>query len=196
MPFVTEEVYSNLILEDKADSIMISDWPKAEEIPAFPEEADMMTHLMAAIKSVRNIRTEMGVPPSRKAHVILVTPDAKTAKMFVDGTGFLERLASVSSLETRTDKDGIPATAVAAIFDGGEIYMPLEDLIDISKELERLNKEKDNLIGEIKRSESKLSNESFVSRAPEKVVNAEKEKLAKHKEMYKGIEERIAMLAK
>ena len=74
--------------------------------------------------------------------------------------------------------------------------MPLEDLIDISKELERLNKEKDNLIGEIKRSESKLSNESFVSRAPEKVVNAEKEKLAKHKEMYKGIEERIAMLAK
>ena len=196
MPFVTEEVYSNLILDGKADSIMISDWPKAEEIPAFPEEADMMTHLMAAIKSVRNIRTEMGVPPSRKAHVILVTPDAKTAKMFVDGTGFLERLASVSSLETRTDKEGIPATAVAAIFDGGEIYMPLEDLIDISKELERLNKEKENLIGEIKRGESKLSNESFVSRAPEKVVNAEKEKLAKYKEMYKGIEERIAMLAK
>ena len=196
MPFVTEEVYSNLILDNKADSIMISEWPKAEEIPSYPEEADMMTHLMAAIKSVRNIRTEMGVPPSRKAHVILVTPDAKTAKMFVDGTGFLERLASVASLETRTDKEGIPATAVAAIFDGGEIYMPLEDLIDISKELERLNKEKENLLGEIERSESKLANESFVSRAPEKVVNAEKEKLAKHKEMYKGIEERIAMLTK
>jgi len=195
MPFVTEEVYDNLFIDRKTDSIMISDWPDASAVPSFPEDEKMMTTLMSAIRSIRNIRAEMGVAPSRKAHVILVSPDDSVAKIFKDGLPFLVRLASVSSLDTQKTKEGIPATAVAAMFAGGEIYMPLEDLIDISKELERLSKEKEKLEGELKRVEGKLSNENFVSRAPENVINAEREKQAKYKEMYSSLDERIKILS-
>ena len=196
MPFITAEVYTNLVLNDKAESIMISDWPDAAEIPVYRDEADMMATLMGAIRSIRNIRTEMNVPPSHKAHIIVVSKSDKVRAMFEDGKAFLERLASVSSLETTDDKAGIPETAVAAIFDGGEVYIPLEELIDIEKELARLEGEKERLAGEIKRGEGKLSNQQFVSNAPEKVVNAEREKLAKYQEMYKGVEERIATLSR
>ncbi|MCR5529314.1 MAG: valine--tRNA ligase [Saccharofermentans sp.] len=195
MPFLTEEVYSNLILKDSKESIMISDWPKAEDIGKYPEDEKMMTTLMGAIRSIRNIRSEMNVAPSRKAHVIFVTPDESIAKIFKDGLPFLERLASVSSLDTQGNKEGIPATAVAALFAGGEAYMPLDDLIDISKELERLSKEKDRLEGELKRVAGKLANEAFVSKAPEKVINAEKEKQSKYQEMYDNITDRIKMLS-
>ena len=196
MPFITEEVYSNLVLDGKAESIMISDWPDADKIPASPDEAEMMETLMDAIRGIRAVRKDMDVAPSRKAHIIVVTPSDKTASMFVNGEGFLARLASVSGLETRKDKEGIPSTAVAAMFKGGEIYLPLEDLIDISKELERLGKEKERLEGEIARVSGKLANESFVSRAPAAVVDQERVKLAKYEEMHKSITERIAILSK
>ncbi|MCQ2481887.1 MAG: valine--tRNA ligase [Clostridia bacterium] len=194
MPFVTEEVYLNLILENKADSIMISDWPTVSKFGSFPEDARKMSVLMDAIRSIRNIRSEMGVVPSRKAHIIVVTSDDSIAKMFVDGEAFLQRLASVSSLETSSDKSGVPSSAVTAIFDGGEIYMPLGELIDIAKEIERLEGEKKNLEGELKRVEGKLSNESFVSKAPEKVIAQEREKQTKYMEMYKGVLARIEAL--
>ncbi|MBO4681055.1 MAG: valine--tRNA ligase [Clostridiales bacterium] len=196
MPFITEEVYSNLVLDGKAESIMISDWPDADKIPASPDEAEMMETLMDAIRGIRAVRKDMDVAPSRKAHIIVVTPSDKTASMFVNGEGFLARLASVSGLETRKDKEGIPSTAVAAMFKGGEIYLPLEDLIDIGKELERLGKEKERLEGEIARVSGKLANESFVSRAPAAVVDQERAKLAKYEEMHKSITERIAILSK
>ena len=196
MPFITEEVYSNLVLDGKAESIMISDWPDASKIPASPDEAEMMETLMDAIRGIRAVRKDMDVAPSRKAHIIVVTSSDKTASMFVNGEGFLARLASVSGLETRKDKEGIPSTAVAAMFKGGEIYLPLEDLIDISKELERLGKEKERLEGEIARVSGKLANESFVSRAPAAVVDQERAKLTKYEEMHKSITERIEILSK
>ena len=196
MPFITEEVYSNLVLDGKAESIMISDWPDASKIPASPDEAEMMETLMDAIRGIRAVRKDMDVAPSRKAHIIVVTPSDKIASMFVNGEGFLARLASVSGLETRKDKEGIPSTAVAAMFKGGEIYLPLEDLIDISKELERLGKEKERLEGEIARVSGKLANESFVSRAPAAVVDQERAKLTKYEEMHKSITERIEILSK
>ena len=196
MPFITEEVYSNLVLDGKSESIMISDWPDADKIPASPDEAEMMETLMDAIRGIRAVRKDMDVAPSRKAHIIVVTPSDKTASMFVNGEAFLARLASVSGLETRKDKEGIPSTAVAAMFKGGEIYLPLEDLIDIGKELERLGKEKERLEGEIARVSGKLANESFVSRAPAAVVDQERAKLAKYEEMHKSITERIAILSK
>ena len=194
MPFITEEVYSNLVLDSKSESIMISDWPSADGIPAYAEDADMMSTLMDAIRGIRAVRKDMDVAPSRKAHIIVVTPSDKVAGMFTDGVAFLQRLASVSGLETRDNKDGIPATAVAAMFNGGEIYIPLEDLIDIDKELERLAKEKDRLAGEIKRVSGKLANEAFVSRAPEAVVNEEREKRANYEKMFNNIVDRIQML--
>lgn len=195
MPFITEEVYQNLALDNKAESIMITDWPTVNEDMIFAEDEKKMETLMDAIRSIRNTRTEMGVAPSRKAQIIVVTGDSNVSDMFVNGKGFLERLASVSDLETQSDKTGIPATAVACQFEGGEIYIPLGELVDIDKELERLNKEKADLQKELDRVAGKLSNESFVSKAPEKVINAEREKQVKYQEMYKNVEERIEMLS-
>ena len=149
---------------------------------------------MDAIRAIRNVRVNMGVAPSRKANIILVTPDSSVADMFAAGLSFLERLASVSGLDVRDSKKDIPTTAVAAVFGGGEIYIPLEDLIDIDKELERLNKEIENLRKEIERVETKLSNAEFVGKAPEKVIAAEREKQARYKDMYTSIEERMALL--
>ena len=196
MPFITEEVYSNLVIADKAESIMISDWPEADKVLSSPEDAEMMNTMIDAIRGIRAVRKNMDVAPSRKAHIIVVTSSDKIAKMFTDGEGFLERLASVSSLETRQSKEGIPSTAVTAVFGGGEIYIPLEDLIDIAKELERLDKEKTRLDGEIKRLNGKLSNESFVSKAPAAVVEQERAKLAKYEEMYANLSDRIEVLSK
>ncbi len=196
MPFITEEVYSNLVISDKAESIMISDWPEADKVLASSEDAEMMNTMIDAIRGIRAVRKNMDVAPSRKAHIIVVTASDKIAKMFTDGEGFLERLASVSSLETRQSKEGIPSTAVTAVFGGGEIYIPLEDLIDIAKELERLDKEKTRLDGEIKRLNGKLSNESFVSKAPAAVVEQERAKLAKYEEMYANLSDRIEVLSK
>ena len=196
MPFITEEVYSNLVVADKAESIMIADWPEADKVMASSEDAEMMNTMIDAIRGIRAVRKNMDVAPSRKAHIIVVTTSDKIADMFTQGEGFLERLASVSSLETRTTKDGIPSTAVQAVFGGGEIYIPLEDLIDIAKELERLDKEKTRLDGEIKRLNGKLSNESFVSKAPAAVVEQERAKLAKYEEMYANLSDRIEVLSK
>jgi len=196
MPFITEEVYSNLVIADKAESIMVAEWPEADKVMSSPEDAEMMNTMIDAIRGIRAVRKNMDVAPSRKAHIIVVTSSDKIAKMFTDGEGFLERLASVSSLETRQSKEGIPSTAVTAVFGGGEIYIPLEDLIDIAKELERLDKEKTRLDGEIKRLNGKLSNESFVSKAPAAVVEHERAKLAKYEEMYANLSDRIEVLSK
>ena len=195
MPFLTEEVYRNLVIDDKSDSIMITDWPDASKIPSYPEEERMMSTLMGAIRSMRNIRAEMNVAPSRKAHIIVVAASDMIASMFTNGVAFLERLASVGSLEIRKDKAGIPPTAVTAVFEGGEIYIPLEDLIDISKEVERLKKSMEKIDGEIKRLSGKLSNEKFVSKAPAAVVEAERAKLAKFEEMIRNIKDRINTLS-
>ena len=196
MPFITEEVYSNLVLADKAESIMIAEWPEADKVLASTEDAEMMNTMIDAIRGIRAVRKNMDVAPSRKAHIIVVTSSDKIADMFTQGEGFLERLASVSSLETRKTKEGIPSTAVTAVFGGGEIYIPLEDLIDIAKELERLDKEKTRLDGEIKRLNGKLSNESFVSKAPAAVVEQERAKLAKYEEMFANLSDRIEVLSK
>ena len=194
MPFLTEEVYSYLVLDHRAESIMISDWPKPDASDEYPAQEQQMVLLMDAIRAIRNVRVNMGVAPSRKANIILVTDDSTVADMFVTGKGFLERLASVSGLEVRDNKDNIPSTAVAAVFGGGEIYIPLEDLIDIEKELDRLDKEMINLKRELERVEGKLSNEEFVGKAPEKVIIAEREKQVRYQEMYKNILARIELL--
>ncbi len=118
MPFITEEVYTNLVVADKAESIMIAEWPEADKVLSSIEDAEMMNTMIDAIRGIRAVRKNMDVAPSRKAHIIVVTSSDKIADMFTQGEGFLERLASVSSLETRTTKDGIPSTAVQAVFVG------------------------------------------------------------------------------
>lgn len=193
MPFVTEEIYGNLI--HAHGSIMVSPWPQPDPDLQYPLEEQQVTVLMDAIRAIRNIRTNMGVPFSRKASMIVVSQDPEIRAMFRQSESFLDRLASVSGLAIRTDKSDIPATAVAAIFAGGEIFIPLADLIDLKKEIERLTKEKDKIEQELDRVRAKLSNETFVGKAPEKVVQAEKEKLGRYIDMHTGTCQRLDELS-
>ena len=192
MPFVTEEIYGHLITD--GDSIMVSSWPQADASLIFTEESERMTVLMDAIRGIRNIRTDMQVPFSRKINLLVVSDKPEIRNMFAESLAFMQRLAGVEGLETRQNSEGIPATAVTALFAGGEVFIPLEDLIDIEKEIARLTKEKENLEQELKRVRGKLANESFVNKAPEKVIQAEREKLSKYESMYQSTVERIGKL--
>ena len=192
MPFVTEAIHSHLV--QTSDSIMISDWPVADPNLNFPDDERQMAVLMDAIREIRNVRTSMNVPPSRKAGIIVVSPQEQIRTIFENSLPFLQRLASVSTLATQTSKDNIPATAVTAIFGAGEIFIPLQDLIDLGKEIERLEKEKANLEQEVARVQSKLANAEFVAKAPEKVINLEREKIVKYEAMLVSANERIDQL--
>jgi len=191
MPFITEEIYRHLINDD--ESIMISKWPEYDKELDFPEAERDMELVMNAIKAVRNIKAEMKVPHSRKTKLIFVTGDAEGA-ILNDSRKFLERLAGASDVVIRKDKEGIPQNAVAAVIAGAEIYIPLEDLVDIQKEIERLEKEKENLEKELERVNSKLNNQGFVAKAPSKVVEEERAKKAKYSEMYEKVMERLRNL--
>ena len=135
---------------------------------------------MAALKAVRNQRSEMNIPPSKRAKVMIVT-DKKD--VFSQGTAFFEKLAGASEVVFADNTDDIPKNAVSCVVEAAQIFMPLDDLVDREKELARLTKEKENLESEIKRVESKLSNQGFIAKAPEKVVEEERKKGEKYKEM-------------
>ncbi|MEG6614077.1 valine--tRNA ligase [Pseudoclostridium thermosuccinogenes] len=192
MPFITEEIYRHLINDD--ESIMISPWPEYIEKYNFPGEEKKMRMVMDAIRSIRNIRAEMNVPISRKAKVIFVAADSENRSILAEGRSFFERLAGVSEISVQTGKEGIPADAVTSIIEGAEIYIPLDDLIDIEKEIERLEKEKAGLEKELERVNGKLSNEGFIAKAPAKVVEEERAKKVKYQEMYDKVVERLNAL--
>ncbi len=186
MPFITEEIWQHLPHE--GESIMISRWPEYNEKLNFPQDEESMELIMQAISAIRNRRAEMNVPPSKKAKVIIVT--SKT-DVFEQGTAFFEKLASASEAVVQTDKSGISDNAVNVVVPSAEIYLPLDELVDKSKELERLNAEKKKLEGEIKRVEGKLNNPGFVNKAPAKVVDEERAKGEKYKEMLEKVLESI-----
>lgn len=194
MPFITEEIYSHLINED--ESIMISKWPLYEEKYNYEEEENKMQLIMNIIKSIRNIRAEMNVPPSRKAKTIFVASGIREREILKEGEVFFKTLGYSSEIAIQADKSGIPSDAVTSVLAGVEVFIPLEDLIDIEKEIERLEKEKENLEKELDRVSKKLSNEGFVSKAPKNVVDAEREKKEKYQEMYEKVLERLKSLKK
>ncbi|MCD8180999.1 MAG: valine--tRNA ligase [Firmicutes bacterium] len=182
MPFITEEIWQHLPHE--GESIMISEWPVYDEKLSFPQDEESMELIMRAISAIRNRRAEMNVPPSKKAKVVIVT---EKTDVFKQGTAFFEKLASASEAAVQSDKSGISDNAVNIVVPSAEIYLPLDELVDKNKELERLNKEKKDLESEIKRVEGKLSNAGFVNKAPQKVVDEEKAKGEKYKEMLEKV---------
>ncbi len=194
MPFITEEIYTHLVNDGR--SIMISEWPVYDEELSFTADEAKMNIIMDAIRSTRNIRAEMNVPPSRRAKMIFVAAGETEGATLLEGTSFFQRLAGASEVTVQTDRAGIPADAVGTVIAGAEIFIPLDELIDIDKEIERLNKEKANLEGELKRVEGKLNNEGFVAKAPAKVIEEEKAKREKYKDMYLKVVERLESLRK
>ncbi|HHT65741.1 MAG: valine--tRNA ligase [Caldicoprobacterales bacterium] len=191
MPFITEEIWQHLPHE--GESIMISSWPVVREAELNDRAEAEMQAVMDVIRAVRNIRAEMEVLPSRKAKLILVAK-LEDSKMFEDTKLYFEKLASASDVSIQTHQHEIPANAVSVVTDKAQVFIPMEDLIDFEKEMERLTKEKQNLEKEIARAGGKLANVNFVNKAPAAVVQEERDKLEKYQTMMDKVMEQISKL--
>ena len=188
MPFITEEIYT--YLPTVKGSIVIANWPHYKEEDNMASEEEMMELAMDGIRNIRNARAEMDVPPSKKAKVIIVPAEGK--KSAVEATKeYFVTLASASTVEIVETEENIPEDAVSVVINGAKIFIPLDELVDFEKEKERLTKEKAKLESEIKRVNGKLSNQGFLAKAPESLVNEEKAKKEKFEEMMKSVLERL-----
>ena len=192
MPFVTEEIYSALVPEEK--SLMMSDWPQFSEDWCYADAENITDHMKEVIRGVRNARAEMNVPPSRKAKVYVVCEDEKLCEGFEELTTCACPLMSASELAVQADKAGIADDAVSIVVPDASVYVPLEELIDFEQEIERLTKEEEKLTKEINRAKGMLSNEKFVSKAPQAKVDEEKAKLEKYTQMMEQVKERLEAL--
>ncbi|SHJ61420.1 valyl-tRNA synthetase [Geosporobacter subterraneus DSM 17957] len=190
MPFITEEIWQHLPTT-KEDSIMIASWPKSDDRLDFTAQEQAMDLVMEAIRSIRNIRAEMNVVPSRKAKVILAASEGSAHASMEMGKNYFVTLAGASEVVLQKDKKDIPEDAVSAIVPGVEIFLPLDDLVDFDKEIERLEKERVKLEGELKRVTGKLSNEGFLAKAPASLIEEEKGKQASYQQMMDKVLERI-----
>ncbi len=192
MPFITEEIYCTLHPEE--ESIMISSWPVFKEEWNFAEEEEAVEIIKEAVRSIRNVRTGMNVPPSRKAKVFVTSEDEKIRKIFEEGEVFFAPLAHASQVIVQKDKTGIDEDAVSAVTSKAVIYMPFAELVDVEKEIERLKKEEERLTKELARVNGMLSNERFISKAPKAKVDEERAKLERYTSMMEQVKERLAQL--
>ena len=194
MPFITEEIFCNL--QEEESSIMISAWPEYSEKLNFASEEQAVETIKEAVRAIRNVRTSMNVPPSKKAKVFVVSDRQDVLDIFEHSKSFFATLAYASEVALQADKTGIGEDAVSAVIPSASIYMPFAELVDVEKEIERLEKEKTRLEGELKRVNGMLSNEKFISKAPEAKIADEKAKLEKYTQMMKQVEEHLAQLKK
>ena len=190
MPFVTEEIYNEL--PNTEDSIMITAFPEYTDEFAFEDEEAKIEMLKELIVGIRNIRNNMNVHPSKKSELIFVT--TKYNDLIEASIAFLEKLGFANKIIIQDSKDGIDPNAISIIAQDLELYIPFNDLVDIAAEIERLTKEKETAQSELNRAQGMLSNEKFVSKAPEKLIAGEKEKVAKYTEMIEKIDERLKEL--
>ena len=189
MPFITEEIWQ--ALPHEGDALMMQSYPVYDEKLNFPEDEANFGMVMDAIKAVRARRAEMNVPPSRKSHLIIVTDKAKA---FTDGEKFICKLAYASGIEVRAELPETTDGMVSVITDNARMFMPMAELVDLEKERARMEKELANAKKQLDGQIAKLANENFVSRAPEKVVNIEREKKAKLEALIENLEESLKNL--
>jgi len=192
MPFITEEIFCTLQSEE--ESIMISKWPVFTEERSFVKEEKDIETIKEAVRGIRNVRTEMNVAPSRKASVYVVSEEQAILDTFTEGKLFFASLAYANEVIMQKDKTGIAQDAVSVVIPGATLYIPFAELVDISAEIERLTKEQKRLEGELARVNGMLSNERFISKAPEAKIAEEKEKLAKYTRMMEQVTTRLAQL--
>lgn len=193
MPFITEEIFT--YIQDKEESIMVSDWPEYKEEFNFQTEETEIELIKQAVRSIRNVRAQMNVPPSKKAKVFVVSDKEEIRNTFKKGKVFFQTLAYANEVLIQADKENIADDAVSTVIEGATIFMPFAELVDIEKEIERLKAEEKKLQSELDRVNKKLANEKFISKAPEKVVNEEKAKLEKYSGMMDQVKERLTNLS-
>ena len=192
MPFITEEIYSALVPEE--ESLMMSSWPKYTEELCFPADENVMEHVKAITRGIRNMRSEMDVPNSRKTKVYMICGDAAICEGIESFKESVKPLMMANDIIIRPTKEGVDDNAVSIVVPDAVVYLPLDELVDLEQERERLTKEEERLNKEIRRAEGMLSNEKFVSKAPAAKVQEERDKLEKYTQMLAQVKERMAGL--
>ena len=192
MPFITEEIFCTL--QPQEESIMISAWPVYDEAKAYAKEEKAIEIIKEAVRGIRNVRTEMNVPPSKKASVYVVSENQEMLNVFTEGKLFFESLAYASESFMQKDKTGIANDAVSVVIPEATLYIPFAELVDIAQEIERLQKEEKRLEGELARVQGMLNNERFMSKAPEAKVAEERAKLEKYTQMMEQVKQRLTQL--
>ncbi len=192
MPFITEEIFCTL--QNEEESIMISSWPVYAEERKFAKEEKEIEIMKEAIRGIRNVRTSMNVPPSKKAQVYVVSEKPEMRAIFEEGKLFFASLAYASEVIVQADKSGIADDAVSVVIANANVYIPFAELVDIAQEIERLEKEEKKLAGELARVNGMLNNANFVSKAPAAKIEEEKAKLEKYTQMMEQVKERLAQL--
>ncbi|MEG0830338.1 MAG: valine--tRNA ligase [Anaerovoracaceae bacterium] len=195
MPYITEEIWGYLpkdeeMTDNPGNFLITSKWPVYNEKLKFAEEVEALEMAMETIRSIRNIRAEAEAAPSRKLRGVILAQGNKLS-IIKKGERYIKNLANITEILFTTDKGQVPEEVMSAVIGGAEIFIPLDDLVDYSAEEERLIKEKKKLEGEVKRVKGKLSNDGFVKKAPEKVINEEKEKMVKYEEMLAKVCQRL-----
>ena len=175
---------------------MISAWPEYTDSWNFEADEKAVETIKEAVRGIRNVRTGMNVPPSKKAQVYVVSESAEVRDIFENGKVFFATLGYASEVHVQADKTGISDDAVSAVIPEAVVYMPFAELVDIEKEIERLQKEEEKLTKELARVNGMLSNERFVSKAPQAKIDEEKAKLEKYTQMMAQVQERLAQLKK
>ena len=188
MPFVTSEIYNDIVKFSEED-LMISKWPYIRYYLAFDREEELVEKIKDIIVEIRNVRANMNIHPSKKSELIFVTD--KYENEIKEAQEFICKLGFGTSLRVQKDKEGIPENTISILKDGIELYIPLEELVDMEEERKRLQEEKKKLEAEVARCEKMLSNPGFINKAPEKKIQEEKDKLEKYKEMLAKVMERL-----
>ena len=184
MPFVTEEIWQAIPHEGEA--LIIAEWPAYDPNMEYPVEEQHMESVMLAIRTIRNRRSEMNVPPSKKADLYIVSDHAE---IFEEGIPFITRLAYADRVIVLQEEPEDHESMAQAVTPDAKLYLPLAQLVDVEKELARIGKELENAQKEIGRAEAQLANEKFVSRAPANVIQAQREKLEQNRKLLAQLEQ-------
>ena len=193
MPFITEEIYCTV--NEGVKTIMIEPWPVENAEYNFTEDENKAELIKEAVRAVRNVRSSMNVPPSHKAKGIVVSEDEKIRDTFESAGDFFKQLAGIDKLIIDSDDSTVEKDSVRVAIPNASVYLPLRELVDIEKEVERLKKEEKKLIGEVARSTGMLSNEKFVSKAPQAKIDEEKKKLENYEQMLSQVREQLERLS-
>ena len=195
MPFITEEIYQALphTAEDKGEFIMLQKWPEYRDELSFPQEEEAMGLIIDAITAIRARRNEMNVAPSKKVHYTIATAHADT---FARGIPFFKRLASASDVTVADANIPTPDGSIEVVTHAARVLMPLAELVDFEKELARIAKEKANAEKQLAGIENKLSNQGFIAKAPEAVVNGAREDAAKLRALIEKLDASAAAMKK
>ncbi|OFK84099.1 valine--tRNA ligase [Peptoniphilus sp. HMSC062D09] len=194
MPYITEEIWQ--ALPNREEALIVSKWPEHKEELVFEKEERATEYIENAIREIRNARSEMNIENSKKSNTLVYTKDPEVKEIFEEMKGLLLSLGYSNSVEITDDEGRKNSENIAIVLDKAEIQLPLKELVDFEKELKRLQKDKKDAEAELKRAKGKLSNQGFVSKAPAKLIEEEKEKVTKYEEILKTVEEQIVKVEK